>query len=41
MCINYTLYNIIYIKKADKQLTHVMHVKDRFVMGTFIDKLTK
>ena len=25
----------------DKQLTHAMHVKDRYVNVTFIDKLTK
>ena len=29
------------IKKVDKQLTHAMHVKDRYVICTFIDKLTK
>ena len=29
------------IKKVDKQLTHAMHVKDRYVIGTYIDKLTK
>ena len=29
---------IIDIKKVDKQL---MHVKDRYVNGTLIDKLTK
>ena len=29
------------IKKVDKQLTHAMHVKDRYVNDTFIDKLTK
>ena len=29
------------IKKVDKQLTHAMHVKDRHVNDTFIDKLTK
>ena len=29
------------IKKVDKQLTYAMHVKDRYVNGTFIDKLTK
>ena len=40
-------YSIIYwvtaidIKKVDKQLTHAMHVKDRYVNDTFIDKLTK
>ena len=28
-------------KKVDKQLTHAMHVKDRHVNDTFIDKLTK
>ena len=28
------------IKKVDK-LTHAMHVKDRYVNDTFIDKLTK
>ena len=32
---------IIDIKKVDKQLTHAMHVKDRHVNDTFIDKLTK
>ena len=31
----------IYVKKVDKQLTHAMHVKDRYVNDTFIDKLTK
>ena len=31
----------INIKKVDKQLTHAMHVKDRYANGTFIDKLTK
>ena len=29
------------IKKVNKQLTHKMHVKDRYVNGTFMDKLTK
>ena len=29
------------IKKVHKQFTRVMHVKDRYVNGTFIDKLTK
>ena len=29
------------IKKVNKQLTHVMHVKYRYVNCTFIDKLTK
>ena len=29
------------IKKVDKQLTHAMHVKDRHVNDTFIDKFTK
>ena len=33
--------NTIDIKKVDKQLTHAMHVKDRHVNDTFIDKLTK
>ena len=32
---------IIDIKKVDKQLTHAMHVKDRHVNDTFIDKSTK
>ena len=32
---------IIDIKKVDKQLTHAMHVKDRHVNDTFIDKFTK
>ena len=32
---------IIYIKKVDKQLTHVMHLKDRYVNDTFINILTK
>ena len=32
---------IIDIKKVDKQLTHAMHVKDRHMNDTFIDKLTK
>ena len=32
---------VIDIKKVDKQLTHAMHVKDRHVNDTFIDKLTK
>ena len=31
----------INIKKVDKQLTHAIHVKDRYVNDTFIDKLTK
>ena len=39
---NYKCYiNAIDIKKVDKQLTHAMHVKDRHVNDTFIDKLTK
>ena len=25
----------------DKQLTHAMHVKDRYANGTFINKLSK
>ena len=29
------------IKKVDKQLTHAIHVKDRHMNDTFIDKLTK
>ena len=29
------------IKKVNKQLTHAMHVKDRYENGTFIYKLTK
>ena len=33
--------NGIDIKKVDKQLTHAMHVKDRHVNDTFIDKLSK
>ena len=33
--------HIIDIKKVDKQLTHAMHVKDRHVNDTFIDKFTK
>ena len=33
--------NIIDIKKVYKQLTHAIHVKDRPVNDTFIDKLTK
>ena len=40
----YLVYIYIYsidIKKVDKQLTHAMHVKDRYANGTFIDKLTK
>ena len=32
---------LIDIKKVDKQLTHAIHVKDRHVNDTFIDKLTK
>ena len=32
---------LIDIKKVDKQLPHAMHVKDRHVNDTFIDKLTK
>ena len=40
MCVCVCVY-IIYIKKVDKQLTHAMHVKDIYVNGTFIDKLTK
>ena len=32
---------IIDIKKVDKQLTNAMHVKDRHVNDTFIDKFTK
>ena len=40
--IPYILYiYVIDIKKVDKQLTHAMHVKDRHVNDTFIDKLTK
>ena len=34
------LFTIV-IKKVDKQLMHAMYVKDRYVNGTFIDKLTK
>ena len=43
MMVNYDtiLVYIINIKKVDKQLTHAIHVKDRYVNGTFIDKLTK
>ena len=45
ICLIYNLYNLsiktIDIKKVDKQLTHAMHVKDRHVNDTFIDKLTK
>ena len=29
------------MKKVDRQLTHAIHVKDRYANGTFIDKLTK
>ena len=36
-----SLVCIIDIKKVDKQLTHAMHVKDRHVNDTFIDKFTK
>ena len=36
-----TSVNAIDIKKVDKELTHAMHVKDRYVNGTFMDKLTK
>ena len=36
-----TYVSFIDIKKVDKQLTHAMYVKDRYVNGTFIDKLTK
>ena len=32
---------VIDIKKVDKLLTHAMHVKDRYLNGTFIDKLIK
>ena len=32
---------LIDIKKVDKQFTHAMHVKDRHVNDTFIDKFTK
>ena len=32
---------IIDVKKVDKQLTHAMHIKDRYANGTFIDKLTQ
>ena len=32
--------SVIDIKKVDKQLTHVMHVKDRHVNDTFINKLS-
>ena len=42
--INYSNQQHVYIidiKKVDKQLTHAMHVKDRHVNDTFIDKLTK
>ena len=38
---NHTHTHTIDIKKVDKQLTHAMHVKDRHVNDTFIDKLTK
>ena len=37
----FTHVRIIDIKKVDKQLTQAMHVKDRHVNDTFIDKLTK
>ena len=42
----YTLYHTLYdsyidIKRVDKQLTHAMHVKDRYVNDTLFDKLTK
>ena len=30
----------INIKKVDKQLTHAMNVKDRYVNDTLVDKLT-
>ena len=29
------------INKVDTKLTHAMHVKDRYMNGTFINKLTK
>ena len=35
----YTHIHTIDIKKVDKQLMHPMHVKDRYVNVTFIDKL--
>ena len=43
MCVymNLECVHIIDIKKVDKQLTHAMHVKDRYMNDTFIDKLTK
>ena len=41
MLLTYTRTRAIDIKKVDKQLTHAMHVKDRQVNDTFIDKLTK
>ena len=37
----HTRAHTIDIKKVDKQLTHAMHVKDRHVNDTFIDKFTK
>ena len=41
MLFKYKYIHTIDIKKVDKQLTHAMHVKDRHVNDTFIDKLTK
>ena len=38
---NNILAGPIDIEKVDKQLTHAMHVKDRHVNDTFINKLTK
>ena len=42
LCMNeHTRLHTIDIHKVDKQLTHAMHVKDRHVNDTFIDKFTK
>ena len=35
------IYSNIDIKKVDKQLTHAMHAKYRYMNGTLIDKLIK
>ena len=40
-CGSHTHEHTIDIKKVDEQLTHAIHVKDRYANGIFIDKLTK
>ena len=39
LLITYTYHR--YKESGSEQLTHAMHVKDRYVNGTFIHKLTK